>query len=96
MRLREKFLIRTTGDQDDEENVDVGSAEVLWNESLVAGEDLGHQAAENDQEDVLIPKRVQEPYQRGLGAGAGLAGALLIHERRPFRPTRRHTATRSR
>lgn len=79
----------------DEENIDIGSAEVLRHERFVAGENLGHQAAEDDQEDVLVPERVQEPHQRGLSTGAGLTRSLLIHERQAPRSPLQDAADRS-
>jgi len=46
----------------DQEHVDIGRAEVNRHMSFVTRENLGHQTAEHDQEDVLVPQLVQKPH----------------------------------
>jgi len=43
----------------DEKDVDIGRAKVLRHNVLVTRENLGRQAAEHDQEDVLVTECMQ-------------------------------------
>lgn len=52
----------------DEQDIDVRGTQVLGDKGIVTRENLGNQAAEHDQEDVLVTELVQEPHQRQLGA----------------------------
>lgn len=51
----------------DEQEIDVGCPEMHRDERIISGEDIWHQTAKDDQEDVLVTELVDEPQQRKLG-----------------------------
>jgi hypothetical protein len=72
----------------DQQNVNVGRAEMLGNQLVVAHEQLGHQATQHDEEHIVVAQLMQKPHERELSASSCLAGSPLIHPAPPRWPAR--------